>query len=89
MFGDKGVSVAGIYGHGVPVKGIVPTNDEYMGYKGIAIEMAKFYKGGATPVSAAETLEIFAFMEAAHESKRQKGAAVRVADILKKAKKAP
>jgi hypothetical protein len=58
-----------------------------MGYKGIAIEMAKFFKGGPAPVSAAETLEIFAFMEAAHESKRLKGAAVRVADVLAKARK--
>jgi predicted dehydrogenase len=87
VFGDKGVSVAGIYGHGVPVKGVVPTNDRYMGYEGIALEMAKFFKGGAVPVSAAETLEIFAFMEAAHESKRQKGALVRVADVLEKARK--
>jgi predicted dehydrogenase len=87
VFGDQGVSVAGIYGHGVPVKGVVPTQDKYMGYEGIAIEMARFFKGQAAPVSAAETLEIFAFMEAAHESKRQKGAAVRVADILAKARK--
>ena len=87
VFGDKGVSVSGVYGHGVPVKGVVPTNDKYMGYEGIAIEMAKFYKGGAVPVPAAETLEIFAFMEAAHESKRRNGAAVRVADVLEKAKK--
>ncbi|MDB5306747.1 MAG: Dehydrogenase [Gemmataceae bacterium] len=87
VFGDKGVSVAGVYGHGVPVKGVVPTGDKYMGYEGIAIEMAKFFKGGPAPVSAAETLEIFAFMEAAHESKRQKGAIVRVADVLEKARK--
>jgi hypothetical protein len=87
VFGDKGVSTAGVYGHGVPVKGVVPTNDKYMGYEGIAVEMAKFFKGGEAPVSAAETLEVFAFMEAAHESKRQKGAAVRVADVLEKARK--
>lgn len=87
VFGDKGVSTAGIYGHGVPVNGVVPTNDKYMGYEGIAIEIAKFFKGGAIPVSANETLEIFALMEAAHESKRQKGAVVKVAEILEKAKK--
>lgn len=87
VFGDKGVSTAGVYGHGIPVKGVAPLNDEYMGYKGIAIEMAKFFKGGATPVSSAETLEIFAFMEAAHESKRQKGTSVRVAEVLEKARK--
>src|ERR1019366_6938090 len=61
-----------------------PTSDKYMGYEGIAIEMAAFFKGGPVPVSAAETLEIFAFMEAAHESKRQKGAEVNVAYILEK-----
>lgn len=87
VFGDKGVSTAGVYGHGVPEKGIVPTNDEYMGYKGIAIEMAKFFKGGPAPVSPEETLELFAFMEAAHESQRQNGQSVELAAILEKARK--
>jgi len=87
VFGEKGVSTAGVYGHGLPVGGVVPTNDKYMGYEGIAIEMAKFFKGGPVPVPAAETLELFAFMEAAHESKRTKGAAVRIDDVLKKVRK--
>jgi len=86
VFGDKGVSISGVYGHGVPVKGGAPTNDKYMGYEGIAVEIAKFFKGGPVPVPAAETLEVFGFMEAAHESKRQNGAAIRVADVLKKAR---
>jgi predicted dehydrogenase len=83
VFGEKGVSTAGIYGHGVPVKGVVPTNDEYMGYKGVAIEMAKFYKGGPTPVSAAETLEMFTLLKAAEESKAAGGKVVRLADVAK------
>lgn len=87
VFGDKGVSVAGVYGHGVPTKGVVPLNDKYMGYEGIAIEMAKFFKGGAAPVSMTETLEIFAFMEAAHASKQKEGGPITLADILKKARK--
>lgn len=87
VFGDKGVSVAGIYGHGVPVNGVVPTNDKYMGYEGIALEMGKFFRGGPVPVTASETLEIFAFMEAAHESKRQNGVPIRIADILEKVRK--
>ncbi|WP_254508837.1 Gfo/Idh/MocA family protein [Anatilimnocola floriformis] len=81
VFGDKGVSTAGVYGHGLPVKGVVPTNDEYMGYKGIAIEMAKFYKGGPTPVAAAETLEIFTLLKAAEESKAAGGKAIKLADV--------
>jgi len=76
VFGDKGVSTAGIYGHGVPVKGVVPTTDKYMGYGGLAIEMAKFFKGGPAPVTPAETLEIFAFMKAADQSRAQNGATV-------------
>ncbi len=81
VFGDKGVSTAGIYGHGVPVKGVVPTDDKYVGYEGLAIEMAKFLKGGPPPVSAAETLEIFSLMQAAEESKAMNGAVVALKDL--------
>ena len=84
VFGDKGVSTAGIYGHGVPVKGVVPTNDKYVGYEGLAIEIAKFFKGGPPPVTAAETLEIFALMQAAEESKAQNGAVVRLKNLWEK-----
>lgn len=83
VFGEKGVSTAGIYGHGVPVKGIVPTNDKYVGYEGLAIEMAKFLKGGPVPVSPAETLEIFALLQAAEASKAQNGAVVRLQNLAK------
>ncbi len=83
VFGDKGVSTAGIYGHGLPVKGVVPTDDKYVGYEGLAIEMAKFLKGGPPPVSAAETLEIFALMQAAEDSKAQNGAVVKLKDLSK------
>ena len=31
VFGEAGVSTAGVYGHGVPVQGVVPTKDKYMG----------------------------------------------------------
>ncbi len=76
VFGDQGVSTAGIYGHGIPVKGIVPTDDKYMGYGGLAIELAKFFKGGEPPVTPAETLEIFSLLQAADESRAQNGAVV-------------
>jgi predicted dehydrogenase len=85
VFGDQGVSTAGIYGHGVPVKGIVPTDDKYMGYGGLAIELAKFFKTGQPPVTAAETLEIFALLQAAEESKSQNGAVVALPNLLKPA----
>ena len=87
VFGTKGVSTAGVYGHGVPVKGVVPTNDKYMAYEATAAEVAKFFKTRTPPVSAAETTEVFAFMEAAEESKRQNGAAVKLEAVLAKAQK--
>ena len=86
VFGDQGVSIAGVYGHGIPVKGVAPTNDKYMGYEGIAIEIAKFFKGAPAPVSPEETLEIFAFMEAARVSKMNQGQAQTPATWTAKAK---
>lgn len=82
VFGEQGVSTAGIYGHGVPLKGVAPTDDKYMGYGGLAIELAKFFKGGEPPVSAAETLEIFSFLQAMQESRTQGGATVALKNLL-------
>ena len=48
-------------------------------------EVLTFLQTGVSPVSAEETLEIYAFMEAADESKRQGGCPVKIADVLKKA----
>ena len=53
-------------------KGNVPIGD-YGGYEPLVVEIVKFFKTGKPPVSADETIEIFAFMEAADESKRQGG----------------
>jgi hypothetical protein len=56
------------------------------GYEALCQEIGKFFKTGKPPVSAEETIEIFTFMEAADESKRQGGAPVKMADVLAKAK---
>jgi hypothetical protein len=56
-----------------------------MGYKGVAIEIAKFFRTGTPPVTAAETIEIFAFLEAAHESKRQGGTPVKLQAVIDRA----
>ncbi|MCE9534610.1 MAG: Gfo/Idh/MocA family oxidoreductase [Planctomycetes bacterium] len=58
-----------------------------VGYEPLLIEIVKFFRGGEAPVSAAETVEMFAFMEAADESKRQGGAPVKIADVIAKARK--
>ncbi len=66
-------------------KGIVAV-DTKGGYEPMLLEICKFFKTGKAPVSAAETLEVIAFMEAADESKRQGGAPVKLADVMAKAR---
>jgi predicted dehydrogenase len=85
VFGTKGVAPAGIYGYAAPVKGVVPPG-RYMAYEATAREIGKFFKTGKPPVSAEETIELFAFMEAAEESKRLNGAPVKLETVLARVK---
>lgn len=57
----------------------------YDGYQPLVFAAVKFFRTGVAPVSPEETLEIYAFMEAADESKRQGGATVTLASVLKAA----
>lgn len=56
------------------------------GYEDLCREIGRFFKTGKPPVSAEETIEIFTFMEAADESKRQGGVPVSMAEVLAKAR---
>lgn len=53
-------------------------------YGPLVVEIMKFFQTGVAPVSPEESIEMFAFMEAADESKRQGGAPVKIADVIKK-----
>src|SRR5262249_6631681 len=55
--------------------GVQPSGS-YSGYEPLVVEICKFFRTGKPPVSAEETIELFAFMEAADESKRRGGAPV-------------
>jgi predicted dehydrogenase len=70
VFGTNGIVQSGGYG----------------GYKPLVVEIAKFFRTGVPPVAAEETIEMFAFMEAADESKRQGGAPVALEAVLAKAR---
>ena len=77
-------------------KGPLPHKVTVFGTKGVAEQkgsgdyaplvrqIMKFIQTGIAPVSPEETLEIFAFMEAADESKRRGGAPVDVKELLKR-----
>jgi len=55
-------------------------------YEDLCHEIGQFFRTGKPPVTADETIEIFAFMEAADESKRQGGAPIPIAKVLEKAR---
>ena len=56
------------------------------GYGDLVEEIIAFFKTGKIPVPAEETIEIFAFMSAADESKSKGGMAVTLESVIEKAK---
>lgn len=58
----------------------------YEGYEPLLLKVLEFFRTGKSPVSIDETLEIYAFMEAADESKRRGGESVTIEEILSKAR---
>lgn len=57
----------------------------FKGYDDLLVEIIRFFKTGKAPVTPEETLEIYAFMEAADESKRNNGKPVTLETVMKKA----
>ncbi len=55
-------------------------------YANLIREVMAFFQSGKPPISPEETVEMFAFMEAADESKRQGGAPVKISDVIEKAR---
>jgi hypothetical protein len=75
---------SGARGYGAMVygtAGIAPSGG-WGGYEPLVVEIAKFFRSGKPPVSAETTLELFAFMEAADESKRQRGKPVALEQVV-------
>lgn len=70
-FGDNGIASIGGFG----------------GYRPLVVAITEFFRSRKSPVSDEETIEIYAFMEAADESKRLGGIPVDLSDILTRAKK--
>jgi hypothetical protein len=65
-------------------KGIVSAGP-YAGYEPLVVEIVKFFRTGKPPVDARETIEMFAFMEAADESKRAQGRHVSIEETIRRA----
>lgn len=84
----RGFHDGGCYGALVFGRRGVRFSDRYEGYGPLVAEIAKFFTTGKPPISPEETLEMYTFMEAAHESIRQGGVPVSLAEVLKKAEAA-
>lgn len=78
--------VEGYKGHAEGTLGSMDVG-AYDGYAPLVEAAVKFFETGVAPVSPEETIEIFAFMEAADESKRRGGAEVALKEVLKKARR--
>lgn len=52
------------------------------GYRPLVLAIADFFRTNISPVSMEETVEIYAFMEAADESKRQGGIPIKLSSVL-------
>jgi len=78
----------GGHGYGALIFGEKSTQyvSGFGGYAPLLREIVKFFQTGKPPVTAEETLDIFAFMEAADQSKRQGGAPITLESVLAKAR---
>jgi hypothetical protein len=60
--------------------------DKYSGYSPLLEKITEFFNTGIVPVSADETLEIFAFMQAADESKIKGGISIDIESVTQQSR---
>jgi hypothetical protein len=75
-------------GYGGKAKGTQGESEAggYDGYAPLVVEAVKMFQTGKVPVSAQETIEMFAFMAAADESKRRDGKPVTIKEMIEQAR---
>ncbi len=62
------------------------TTGKSAGYGPLLEQIVKFFKTGESPVPAKDTIEMFAFMSGADESKEQDGKAISIKELIEEAK---
>ncbi len=75
-------------GYGGTVFGSSQTLDlgSFTGYQPLVLAIGEFFRSGRVPVAPQETLELFAFMTAADQSKQQGGVVVQLEPLLREAR---
>jgi predicted dehydrogenase len=64
-------------------KAVLRSESREEGYRPLLVEIVKFFQTGVAPVDPQDTLEMFAFMEAADMSKAKGGASVPLSEVVK------
>ncbi|WP_391540381.1 Gfo/Idh/MocA family protein [Rubripirellula lacrimiformis] len=59
----------------------------YEGYKALVVQIAKFFRTGVVPIEPQETIELYAFMQAAQASKDAGGVPIQVKDVVEAAER--
>ena len=92
--GDRVGTLQGLRGRATPHKVVVfgskAVAEQKAGadsYAPLLREVVKFFQTGVSPVPKEETIELFAFMAAAEESKRLGGVPVKISEVLEKARR--
>jgi len=62
-------------------RAVISVEPKKVDYRPLVVEIIKFFQTGKPPVSVAETLEIYAFMEAADLSKARGGVPVKLSEV--------
>ena len=75
------------YGITIYTESDIITLKDFEGYNPLLVQISKFFETGESPVDFKDTIEIYAFMEAADESKRKGGISISMESILQRAKK--
>jgi predicted dehydrogenase len=81
---ENGLDRKGYGGKAIGEKGEAPIGN-YDGYDVLLFAVIEMFRTGKPPVPPEETLELYAFMEAADESKRRGGAEVTLKEVIEKA----
>lgn len=79
--GKDGKYMGGYGGTAFGTKGTRPIGS-FSGYEPLLSEIIKFFKSGDTPIDPQETLEIYAFMQAADASRQQDGKTVSLKQVM-------
>jgi predicted dehydrogenase len=64
-------------------KAVLRSESREEGYRPLLVEIVKFFQTGVAPVNPEDTLEMFAFMEAADMSKTKGGTSVPLSEVVK------